>query len=562
MLKCYSVNLSQNHLLHLVTSKNFSLFTSALMFFNHKESLVKTASRTVVLSILKCKFYLVQNDYVNEYVIESGFFYNISNSLRDSLACLGKSIKLEYPKLEEQVYNMMDTIYYVEDIIQVNNPGFNEKIRIYLIRVVWLPVICGSIINVKGMMNHHIPISVALYFSCQMLLTIKEASIQDFITNIFCSAKVPKKLIESMKLPLCSAQDVAEDPSDMEENIVLLNLKLFLNCKDDALVALSASLIHSALLFSSHDLLQKIGLLPGAKNEIYMRWVGEIGEILNTDNNFRFFTCLAATRCLSTMLSAEVALSYTLISQIFKNLTLKLSESILHYSAGKSVPLNFSKIIKASWDFVQKIIINDKINIPIQLLNPALEDKNFPIEVQKPLNEIDNIVHQIRCFWLYRRIFAFVKGLENESSFPISDSNLTELQKGMQIKISDRFFNNKPKIIVKVKDNGSFVSKVLVRDENFLILLARCQYSDEFYKIDIFENLAQIILPENESSKVFTFKINEDLRVSLYFEDTMEWLSIKHFYEKHGRNAKTFQMIEIQNFLRDQKRILESFEDI
>ena len=504
----------------------------------------------------------MQNDYVNEYVIESGFFYNISNAVRDSLACLGKSIKLEYPKLEEQVYNMMDTIYYVEDIIQVNNQGFNEKIRIHLTRVVWLPVICGSIINVKGMMNHHIPISVALYFSCQMLLTIKEASIQDFITNIFCSVKVSKKLIESMKFALCSEQDVIEDDSDIEENIVLANLKLFLNCKDDALVALSASLIHSALLCSNHDLLKKIGLLPGAKNELYMKWIGEIGEILNTDNNFRFFTCLAATRCLSSMLSSEVALSYSLISQIFKNLTLKLSESILHYSAGKSVPLNFSKLVKASWDYVVKIALNDKINIPIQLLSPVLEDKNFPLEVQKPLNDLDSIIHEIRCFWLYRRIFAYVKGLENESSFPISDSNFAELDKGMLIKISDKFFNNKPKIIVKVKEGGSLVHKVLVRDENFLILLSRCQNSDEFYKIDLFENLAQIVLPENENSKVFSLKINEDLKVSLNFEDTMEWLSIKHFYEKHAKNAKTFQMIEIQNFLRDQKRILESFEDV
>lgn len=55
MLKGFAFNLNQMQLLHLVTSKNFTLFTAAMMFFNYKENLVKTAARAVVLNVLKCK---------------------------------------------------------------------------------------------------------------------------------------------------------------------------------------------------------------------------------------------------------------------------------------------------------------------------------------------------------------------------------------------------------------------------------------------------------------------------------------------------------------------------
>jgi hypothetical protein len=55
MLKGLAFNLNKMQLLHLVTSKNFTLFTSAMMFFNYKENLVKTAGRAVVLNVLKCK---------------------------------------------------------------------------------------------------------------------------------------------------------------------------------------------------------------------------------------------------------------------------------------------------------------------------------------------------------------------------------------------------------------------------------------------------------------------------------------------------------------------------
>jgi hypothetical protein len=52
LLKGLAVNVSIPQLRQYMIYNGFTLYTGAMMFFNYKESLIKTASRTVVLRIL------------------------------------------------------------------------------------------------------------------------------------------------------------------------------------------------------------------------------------------------------------------------------------------------------------------------------------------------------------------------------------------------------------------------------------------------------------------------------------------------------------------------------
>lgn len=54
-IKGVSVNVSKPQLVKFLLAHNFSLFICAMMFFKYKESMIKTASRTVLLNIIKCK---------------------------------------------------------------------------------------------------------------------------------------------------------------------------------------------------------------------------------------------------------------------------------------------------------------------------------------------------------------------------------------------------------------------------------------------------------------------------------------------------------------------------
>ena len=53
LLKGLAVNLDMYQLRNFVLDNHYTLFTGAMMFFNNSESLIKTASRTVVLHILR-----------------------------------------------------------------------------------------------------------------------------------------------------------------------------------------------------------------------------------------------------------------------------------------------------------------------------------------------------------------------------------------------------------------------------------------------------------------------------------------------------------------------------
>lgn len=55
MLKAFAVNLKAEMLSEYLTNNSFALLTGTMMFMNYHEAMIKTAARTVILSIFKCK---------------------------------------------------------------------------------------------------------------------------------------------------------------------------------------------------------------------------------------------------------------------------------------------------------------------------------------------------------------------------------------------------------------------------------------------------------------------------------------------------------------------------
>lgn len=54
-VKGLAINVSKKQLISVLLDQNFALFAGAMMFFNYKDSLIRTASRTVILTIIKGK---------------------------------------------------------------------------------------------------------------------------------------------------------------------------------------------------------------------------------------------------------------------------------------------------------------------------------------------------------------------------------------------------------------------------------------------------------------------------------------------------------------------------
>ena len=55
LLKSLATNVSSDKLICFILDNNFSLYARAIMFINNPDNLIKTAARTVILTILKSK---------------------------------------------------------------------------------------------------------------------------------------------------------------------------------------------------------------------------------------------------------------------------------------------------------------------------------------------------------------------------------------------------------------------------------------------------------------------------------------------------------------------------
>lgn len=485
--------------------------------------------------------------------------YNLVNSIRDSVGILGKKIKASLGQLEELIFDLTDSLLYVNDIVEEHNEKYYFGILLNMKKLLVFPVLFGSLIT-SHLMNFHVPLPISLYVISQIIFQIKHSDLQVFVITTMFSVNIPKNYTECMLQSVCP-DDLLTPSIDIEPNIILQNIQQFLKCRDDNLVALSLNIILVSLSSCENEaVLKDLGLLPGLYTEKYINWIGLIGEILTSEQDQRFFTCVLAIKCLKKMLSKDNMLSYSLISQIFKNATVKFSELLLAGSASQKAPKDYSKLMKAQWEFVRTIRLQDKTNIPLHFISPSFDETSIPLENRRCLTETEGVVNEMRLFWLYRNFFGFLQGMETESMYPICFNLICEVDVDQVYKISDKCFVDKPKILVKTKDKGRVTPKVLVRDENFFILLKKCEDFEDYYKIDALKNLSQVTLPENSQPKLLILILQDIGRTEILFEDTMEWLSIKNFYEKSVRNIKITETIEIQNFLREQKRVLDTFE--
>ena len=51
-----ATNISKQQLISLLLNNSYALFTGAMMFFNYKDQLIRTLSRTVILTVIKSNF--------------------------------------------------------------------------------------------------------------------------------------------------------------------------------------------------------------------------------------------------------------------------------------------------------------------------------------------------------------------------------------------------------------------------------------------------------------------------------------------------------------------------
>ena len=293
LLKGLAVNLSLSQLRDYILNNHYTLFTGAMMFFNNHESLIKTASRTVVLHILSSKFYTVNDEVIDKFILESGFFFNLVSNLKESIINIERSNAVfnSLSKLDCVIGESLDLLYHFNDIFSQNREIFNLKLSDVLLKVLILPILIGSLIE-KKLNPYHLPIPLALYMLSQILNILKYPWLTETLISLFFDPLICQSYYDVILSPPNRDSPPLQISETKIENPVSLEIFSYLRCKEDNLTGLSLWLFQSALL-SSENLMD----LQEDQEKSY-KYITILQEILTSDFEFRFFTSFLASKLL------------------------------------------------------------------------------------------------------------------------------------------------------------------------------------------------------------------------------------------------------------------------
>ena len=549
-LKGLAVNLSRSQILEIVTSKHYTLFTGAMMFFNYQDHLVKNASRTVILSILKRNLHAVNDSTVTEFIMESGFFYNIVNSVRESTSLICKTKSISLPKLEELVYDALDTIYFLNDVTQQNSEVYNRKIHEVMLYAFVLPILGSSLIT-DTISSHHIPIAVSLYVTSQILNIVKYQPLVKDMISIMISQYMPESYVQVMREAPC--RDVFPDrcSEEITANPIYYNICQFLKCRDDNLIALTFYMLQACIHGCTPEDLVQIGILPGATEDNYCSLVSLIGETLMANMQFRFVTCSLACKVLKDLHDRAKLRSHRIEHQVIKDLLRKFIEIVSNLTKEEECEV-FLNQFKDEWGFVSKVNWSEKVNLPIHFLCPSIDEGSFniPLENRQCVNEKECKINDIRLFLMYRKaMFLMLHPLNTAYQvLPLNDGLKFELKDNELYTLNEPFFKQRTLFYVRIRDKKIAGTRILVKDDETFIIASFDDIIGK-YRIEHGVNFRKISLIDRNESKVISVRLEDNRIIDIFFDDALHWLSLRNSYEKSIRNLKLADCKEIQEFI-------------
>ena len=149
-LKTLSFKLNTRTILFFYNDKanDFPLYVEALKFFNHQETMVRTAVRTLTLNTFK-----VDDERMRRFILERTclpYFCNLVWFLKDQTLSMSRMIEqtgnASVGKVEEHVETMIDFMFYLQDILSLNIDRMSGILTDQLLSHFIMPVLIGSLV--------------------------------------------------------------------------------------------------------------------------------------------------------------------------------------------------------------------------------------------------------------------------------------------------------------------------------------------------------------------------------------------------------------------------------
>ncbi|XP_047006893.1 protein CLEC16A isoform X2 [Ictalurus punctatus] len=178
-LKTLSLKLN-NHTVHFFYNEHtndFALYTEAIKFFNHPESMVRIAVRTITLNVYKVS---LDNQHMLHYIRDKTavpYFSNLVWFIGSHVIELDKCVQTDEEhknkgKLSDLVAEHLDHLHYLNDILIINCEFLNDVLTDHLLNRLFLPLYVYSLVSQEQSEDRKINPQVSLYLLSQVFLTI------------------------------------------------------------------------------------------------------------------------------------------------------------------------------------------------------------------------------------------------------------------------------------------------------------------------------------------------------------------------------------------------------
>uniref|UniRef100_A0A8C5GKJ8 C-type lectin domain containing 16A n=1 Tax=Gouania willdenowi TaxID=441366 RepID=A0A8C5GKJ8_GOUWI len=184
-LKTLSLKLN-NHTVHFFYNEHtndFALYTEAIKFFNHPESMVRIAVRTITLNVYK-----VDNTHMLHYIRDKTavpYFSNLVWFIGSHVIELDKCVQTDEEhknrgKLSDLVAEHLDHLHYLNDILIINCEFLNDVLTDHLLNRLFLPLYVYSL-------ERKINPQVSLYLLSQVFLIIHYQPLVNALADVILS---------------------------------------------------------------------------------------------------------------------------------------------------------------------------------------------------------------------------------------------------------------------------------------------------------------------------------------------------------------------------------------
>ncbi|XP_069762203.1 protein CLEC16A isoform X2 [Narcine bancroftii] len=177
-LKTLSLKLN-NHTVHFFYNEHtndFALYTEAIKFFNHPESMVRIAVRTITLNVYK-----VDNHLMLHYIRDKTavpYFSNLVWFIGSHVIELDNCVQTDEEhrnrgKLSDLVAEHLDHLHYLNDILIINCEFLNDVLTDHLLNRLFLPLYVYSLVTQEQSGDRpKISRQASLYLLSQVFLII------------------------------------------------------------------------------------------------------------------------------------------------------------------------------------------------------------------------------------------------------------------------------------------------------------------------------------------------------------------------------------------------------